>query len=154
MKGIDFLIEKVEKILSFVTIGFVGVSILLRGLAELTEYAIPVIAVLNTLMLIYVFVTIHIELEINLGQRKNINSIFEKQYDEYRKNMKTGCGVGIFVAIIYWILMYLLKSNGVIGGVVNDSVAYITFGLSLEANRIYIKLEEYYTQNDFSIRNR
>ena len=68
--------------------------------------------------------------------------------------MKTGCGVGIFVAIIYWILMYLLKSNGVIGGVVNDSVAYITFGLSLEANRIYIKLEEYYTQNDFSISNR
>lgn len=152
MKGIDFLIEKVEKTLSFVTVGFVGVSILLRALAELTEYVIPVVAVLNTLMLIYVFVTIHIELEINLSQRKSNNSIFRKQYEEYRKNIKNVIGVGSVVAIIYWIMMYLLKSNGAIGGVINDSVAYITFGLSLEANRIYIKLEEYYTKNDFSIK--
>lgn len=146
------MIEKVEKILSFITVGFVGVSILLRALAELTEYVIPVVAVLNTLMLVYVFVTIHIELEINLCKRKSNNSIFKKQYEEYRKNIKIVIGFGIVVAIIYWIIMYVLKSNNVIGGVINDSVAYITFGISLEANRIYIKLLEYYTKNDFSLK--
>ena len=146
------MIEKVEKILSFITVGFVGVSILLRALAELTEYVIPVVAVLNTLMLVYVFVTIHIELEINLCKRKSNNSIFKKQYEEYRKNIKIVIGLGIGVAIIYWIVMYVLKSNNVIGGVINDSVAYITFGISLEANRIYMKLFQYYTKNDFSLK--
>lgn len=146
--------EQIEKRITFITIAFVIISIFLRGFAESTEYSIPVVALLNALMLAYTFFTVYIELDSFLYKRKSKNFVFKEQYMQFHKMKRIPIIGGIIVAGIYVLFMILMKSESSIGGVINDSVAYITFGISLESDKIYNKLNEYFSKTDFTLVNK
>lgn len=144
--------EENRKNTLFITISIVVSLIVLRSISEMTEYVVPIVAFINTLMLGYVFYTIDANINAHLSNRKCQNPIFKRQYCEYHKFRKKFIIWGLIVALVYIVVLCMIKELNVVGGCINDCIAFVTFGLSLEDDTIYSKLKKYYTNTDFSIK--
>lgn len=136
---------------SAITVGFVGVMILLRVLSENIDYDVQVIAVINGFMFVYVFYKIHSLLKAFFENRKCKNKIFDSQYKAYKKTSVLCLGIFLFLGAIYLFLVSRFQRIYNVGGCINDIMAIITFGFSLEDDNIYEYVKKQFMNKDYTI---
>lgn len=134
----------------FITVGFIIVAIILRFVAELASVAIPIVAVINSLMIAYVFYCVDQNVSEFLKKRDS-NQILAKQYLLYKKHKKIVIGLIFILLLFYIIVEILLITSNAIGGCINDCMAIVTFGLSLEDDVIEEWIIKYYKEKNYLI---
>ena len=133
----------------FVTFILIFVLILLRVCSDYTDFTVSVLAVINILMLSYIFYNINKKAIGALKERKNKSKIFLRQFHEYCRWRNVFVVIIILVCFIYVFLTYI-SNNPKICGLINDSISFLAFGLSVEEDEVTHRIVEFFKGKDFN----
>lgn len=135
---------------TFITIILVAICATARILLREQESLGIAIAIINILMMYYVFYIVSYKLYDCLKKRIDKNSIYKDQYEHFREDLK-----------IFWLIMVIigggyvyatLRGDDMVISCINDCIAFVTFGLSLEEEKIFKNIQEHYYTTDFALK--
>lgn len=120
-----------------VTLFLICVLILVRFLAEFNGITNCIVCVINLFALIYVIYCIYSALKSEIGKNKESNKIYMLRYNVLNSYMKIIIMAIFFGGAIYILLMCLFKKVNEFGSCINDMIAIVSLGLSIEDDSIY-----------------
>lgn len=143
--------NSVQKGDAFLTIGLVAAITTVRIFSEFMKNVVPCVAALNAFMLLYVFYKVNESVMPVLVSRKGKNEIFQEQYKRYIRYRNTALIIFFIVFAIYIISTWMNPIMNKAGGCINDIIAFITFGLSIEDERITDMVKGYFVNKNFKM---
>lgn len=129
---------------TIISISFIILLIIIRFIIQNSTYENFIVALINFFGMSFVLFGIYISINTYLNSCAKANKLFLKQYNTFKRHKNYIIIILLLIIAIYSFLLFNNKDIVKLAGCINDTIALVTLGFSIEDESIIEKLKNYY----------
>ena len=128
----------------FLTIVVCILLVVVRVLAEFFSLQYSMVFIINAIAAAYVLWVILSNTYDYIKSKKNNNQFWKERYKRYVRFIKNFIAILFVIVIVHIVMIYKVNFIQKIAGCINDILAIITLGISIQDNKIVDTLKAHY----------